>query len=121
MFVISCANQKGGVGKTTTAVALATEFALRGYQTLLIDGDPQANATGNFMTPDQVQQSLYDVVVEEGEMHSLPIREAVVSTGFENLSLVPAKLKLSTFDMQPPDMINILKAKLSEVSDFYDL
>ena len=120
MFVISCANQKGGVGKTTTAVSLATEFAMRGFKTLLIDSDAQANATGNFVSPGSFTYSLYDVVVEEGDMQSLPIKEAVIPTGIDNLDLVPSRLKLSTFDMQPPDMINILKAKLLEVSDFYE-
>jgi chromosome partitioning protein len=120
MFVISCANQKGGVGKTTTAVSLATEFAMKGFKTLLIDSDAQANATGNFVSPGSFTHSLYDVVVEEGDMQSLPIKDVVISTGIDNLDLVPSRLKLSTFDMQPPDMINILKAKLTEVSDYYE-
>ncbi len=119
MFVISCANQKGGVGKTTTAVSLATDFAMRGFKTLLIDSDAQANATGNFVSAGSFTHSLYDVVVEEGDMQSLPIKDVVIPTGIDNLDLVPSRLKLSTFDMQPPDMINILKAKLTEVSDIY--
>ncbi len=63
MKIIAIANQKGGVGKSTTAAMLSTELALRDYETLIIDADPQANATQIFLPPEQVQVSLADVIL----------------------------------------------------------
>ncbi len=63
MKTIAIANQKGGVGKSTTAAVLATELALREYETLIVDADPQANATQIFLDPESVSTSLADVII----------------------------------------------------------
>jgi chromosome partitioning protein len=120
MIVISVSNQKGGVGKTTTAVSLATELAVRGYRTLMVDGDPQSNATGHFMEPGQFQRSLFDVIVEIGDMQSIPIREATAQTEIKGLEIVPSTVRLAMFDLTPSDSINIMREKLQEVHDVYD-
>lgn len=120
MVVISVSNQKGGVGKTTTAVSVATELALRGYRILLIDSDPQSNATGHFIEPSEVKHSLYDVIVEMGDTNSVAVRDAALPTQIENLSIVPSTVRLAMFELMPSDSINILREKLQEVAQFYD-
>ena len=103
MIVLGVTNQKGGVGKTTTSVSIATEFALRGYRTLLVDGDPQSNATNNFLDLGKVklERSLYDVIVEMSGVQSIPVREAVVKTIVPELDLLPSTVRLAMFDVMP--------------------
>lgn len=118
--VISVANQKGGVGKTTTAAAIAADLALRMYRTLLIDADPQANATTHFLLPGQYEHTIYDVLVEKDVNTSSPLEAAVVTTDIETLDLVPSRIRLSAFDKEPPISIHRLKAKLESIYDEYD-
>ncbi len=97
MKVWAVANQKGGVGKTTTAVTLAGVFASRGYRTLLIDLDPHGSLTAYFgMDPDRVEQSVYrlfsDTMVDPERLIS--------DTRFENLFLLPASTAMATLDRQ---------------------
>jgi chromosome partitioning protein len=120
MRTIAVANQKGGVGKSTTAASMATEFALRGYETLLIDGDPQANVTSHFLAADQVGLSIADVLIESDQKEKLPLEAAIVTTELEHLDLVPAKLRFARFEKEPAIAINRLRSKLASLADAYD-
>ena len=88
---IAIINQKGGVGKTTTAANLGAAIARKGHPTLLLDLDPQANLTVHLdLRPDQVSAGMFDVLV-----HHKPLREAVRETRTERLAIVPAGLDLA--------------------------
>jgi chromosome partitioning protein len=92
--IIAIANQKGGVGKTTTAVNLAAAFALKEQRTLLIDLDPQANTTLTFFSPDEIKGSIYDVLAD----HHVMVRDVVHPTKVANLCLVPARIALAKLE-----------------------
>jgi chromosome partitioning protein len=118
-MIITVANQKGGVGKTTTAINLSAAVANKGFKTLLIDLDPQSNSTMSYVDPRSVSQSMFDVLVSE----ELPFREVIVPTGVENLFLAPSKIALAKLESKLIGEIDgpfRLKDKIKDTATEYD-
>jgi chromosome partitioning protein len=96
MKIIAIANQKGGVGKTTTAINLSAGLAMKGFPTLLVDLDMQANATISFFHKEQLRHSLYDVLI--GDIQRIPIMDAILETEIENLDLIASDIRVGKLD-----------------------
>ena len=94
--IYAVVNQKGGVGKTTTAVNVAAFIALSGVKTLLVDLDPQGNTTSGLGVDRRaVKKSAYDVLIDD-----MPVREAMIETKVANLLLLPATMDMAGADIE---------------------
>jgi len=117
--IIAIANQKGGVGKTTTAINLAAGLALLGKKTLIIDLDPQANASLSFIDIHKEIANVYDALLDS----QANMKELVRSTAIENLYLIPSKLSLAKLESKLIGEIDAyyrLKTKIKEIENEYD-
>jgi chromosome partitioning protein len=117
--IIAIANQKGGVGKTTTTINLAASLAALEFRTLIVDADPQANATSGLgFNPKEVENSIYECMVD-----GIRPRDIIIQTDFPNLDLLPSHIDLVGAEIE---MINLpkreekMKEALADVKDMYD-
>ena len=112
--------RKAAWAKAPASASVAAELAQRGHQTLLIDADPQANATAHFLSYENVTVSIGDVLVKLGTSPTVPLKGAIVETEIEQLDLVPSSIKFSNFEKEPSIAISRLRTHLDTLKDEYE-
>ncbi len=120
MKTIAIANQKGGVGKTTTVVNLGAGLAIEGFRVLMIDLDSQCNLTRTFLTPEMIQNTLANVLIDN-KGDGLPFSAAIYETHIENLDLAASHIRVARLEKSGQfDDLFRLKDALNSLSDEYD-
>lgn len=117
--IIAISNQKGGVGKTTTAISLSGCFSKLNYSVLLVDMDPQGNASrGMGLDPTSIRKNIFDVLIQASD-----INKTIRKTQTKGVDVLPSNLKLATLESSIDGVekpFNLLKAALSQINRHYD-
>lgn len=118
-YIFCIVNQKGGVGKTTTAINLSSFLSEKNFKTLLIDMDPQANATAGIgIKAELIRENVYHALIDESLL-----KEAIYPTAFDNLHIIPASRDLAGAEIEMVAMVSretLLRQRLKKLKDFYD-